>query len=395
MRRIAAKYIIPVASQPIRNGFIDVQEDGTICNVGKINGTPEEEPEYYDGIICPGFTNAHCHIEISHLKGLFKEATGMSGFINQINALRENAGKEERIKAIREQMDNLYNQGVSAMGDISNCNESFAIKSASKIYTHTYIELFGTISQEAGDILAGGVRLKNEAAKYALDASVTPHSCYTMSPQLLAMASQEGLKDGFISYHNQESQEEEDLIISGTGALAENYRGRNLPTPPVTGKPALCYFIDRLKTFSSTPIKGKIMLVHNVATNEESIDYALENIEEPYWTTCPLSNIFIHRALPPLRMMRKKGLRICIGTDSLSSNKTLSMIEEIKCIKNKFPEINLTELIEWATINGAKAIGKDNFYGTIEIGKMPGIILIDNVTDEMELTTDSSSRRIL
>ncbi len=395
MRRIAAKYLIPISSKPIRNGYVEINDDGVICGIGEWDGQIMEGTDYYDGAVCPGFTNAHCHIELSHLKGYFKEATGMSGFINQINALRDNASKEKRVREIEIEMNNLYLQGVSAMGDISNSSDSFAIKSKSKLYTHSYIELFGTIEDEAVKILEEGKKLKEEAERMGLDASVTPHSCYTMSPKLLALSAKEGVKEGYISYHNQESEEEEELVKSGTGALAENYKGRNLPTPPITGKPALFYFVERLNSISTSPVAGKIMLVHNVATNQESIDCALRNIKEPYWTICPLSNLFIHRALPPIDMMRKNALTLCIGTDSLSSNKSLSMIEEIKCLKNHFGHIKLDELLTWATINGANALGKGAVYGTFDKGKRPGIVFIENITDEMELTPVSSSRRII
>ena len=94
MRRIAANYIFPITSDPIRNGYVDITEDGTVIGTGKL--TEETgSTEYYNGILVPGFTNAHCHIELSHLEGKFREATGMSGFIDQINALRESAPKEE------------------------------------------------------------------------------------------------------------------------------------------------------------------------------------------------------------------------------------------------------------------------------------------------------------
>ena len=149
MRRIAAKYLIPISSKPIRNGYVEINDDGVICGIGEWDGQIMEGTDYYDGAVCPGFTNAHCHIELSHLKGFFKEATGMSGFINQINALRDNASKEKRVREIEIEMNNLYLQGVSAMGDISNSSDSFAIKSKSKLYTHSYIELFGTIEDEA------------------------------------------------------------------------------------------------------------------------------------------------------------------------------------------------------------------------------------------------------
>lgn len=395
MKKIAANYIYPLTSNPIKNGYIKVNDEGVITEVGQLNGECEDT-EFYNGILCPGFTNAHCHIELSHLKGLFKEATGMSGFINQINELRSSADKPERIKALEEQFDSLYAQGVSAMSDISNCDESFAIKAKSPLRTRTFIELFGTLPQEADEVIEGGKQLETTAKEYGIEAAITPHSCYTMSPQLLARASEEGLKSGFLSYHSQESPEEEELIISGTGALAENYKGRNLPTPPVTGKPALLYFLERLLSFSAKPVHGRINLVHNVTVNQESIDAALATLTEPFWTICPLSNIFIHRSLPDIDLMRKNNLSICIGTDSLSSNKILSIIEEIKCLQNHFPHIKLNEFLVWACLNGAKAIGYEKELGSFEVGKKPGIVLVDNINwNTFGLTEKSRSTRLV
>ena len=158
MRRIAANYIFPIASTPIRNGYVDVAEDGTVTGIGQLTGE-SGSTEFYNGILVPGFTNAHCHIELSHLEGKFQEATGMSGFIDQINALRESAPKEERQKAMREQFEKLYKEGVSAMADISNCDESFAMKSEGPMYTRTFIEVFGTESEDARRVIADASKI--------------------------------------------------------------------------------------------------------------------------------------------------------------------------------------------------------------------------------------------
>ena len=106
MRKIAANYIYPITSAPIKNGYIKLDDNGTIVEIGQLDKECEDT-EFYNGILCPGFTNAHCHIELSHLKGLFKEATGMSGFINQINELRCAAEEPERRKALEEQIATL------------------------------------------------------------------------------------------------------------------------------------------------------------------------------------------------------------------------------------------------------------------------------------------------
>lgn len=399
MRIFTSDYIFPIVAGPIRDGYVMTDDEGYVLKMGaarELNPPALSVAEYFPGAIVPGFVNTHSHIELSHLKGAFSKGSGMSGFINQINSLRDSVDKSGRINAIETEMRGLYRQGVSAMADISNCNESFECKSHSPIYTRTFLEVFGTDPKEADMIVEGALELCREAEEMDLDAAPTPHSCYTMSPELLRAASVAGIKSGYLSYHSQESRQEEDLIRYGTGELAENYKGRGLPTPPVTGTSALVYFIDNLKKVMRAPIRGHVLLVHNVAIDEESIDYALEWLKSPYFAVCPLSNIFIHNQLPPLELMRRKGLKITVGTDSLSSNDLLSMVAEMKCIQDHFPEIPFDEILKWATRNGAEFLGKEELLGSFEAGKKPGIVNIEGFdVQRMRLTDKSVSVRIL
>ncbi len=399
MRRIAANYIFPVDREPIKNGYVEVNENGVITNTGELT-KETEDTEFYNGIICPGFVNAHCHVELSHLAGYFRENTGMSGFIDQINSLRLTVEREGRLNAINEQMDKMYRDGVSGLGDISNCDESFAKKASSHIFSHTYLEQFGWAVDECEKIMENARALLSSANTYGLAASITPHTCYTMCPELLESCIAAGLNMGYISYHSQESPEEEELIRTGTGNLAANYKGRNMPTPKVTGKSALDYFIGHATNAvcagKDEKIKGKVLLVHNVTADRESINEALETFESVYWATCPLSNWFIHRQYAPLDLMHKMGLKVCIGTDSLSSNHLLSMIEEMKCIVSVFNEIPFPDIMKWATLNGAEAIGAESFLGSLTPGKKPGIVLIENANlATLSLTPDSCSRRLV
>lgn len=371
-----------------------LDDDGTIIEIGQLtHETPSTE--FYNGIIVPGFVNSHCHIELSHLQDKFERNSGMAGFIRQINRLREVADKEARLKSIQYQMEQLYSSGVSAMADISNCNESFEAKSKSKLYTRTFLEVFGTEEKDVPKIEEGVISLTQQAQSFGIDAAPTPHSCYTMSKKLLQHITKIALDYNWLSYHNQESWEEEQLLINGTGPLADEYNNRGLSTPPVTGESALLYFLDIVKSVGISDT-AKVLLVHNTFTNKESIQKAKDIIKELYWAICPLSNLFIHQALPPLQLMRREGLNITIGTDSLSSNHTLSIVEEIKTIQNFFPDIPLIEILEWSCYNGAKFLNKEDVLGSFEVGKRPGVVLIDNIDySNFKLTDLSRSTRLI
>ena len=114
-----------------------------------------------------------------------------------------------------------------------------------------------------------------------------------------------------------------------------------------------------------------------------------------YWVVCPLSNIFIHNALPPIPLMRENGLAIALGTDSLSSNDDLDMVKEMYCLHKNFPEVPMGEILTWASLNGARFLAKDDQLGSIVPGKKPGIVRISNVDETGCVTADSSSVRVI
>lgn len=396
MKRVAAEYIYTLdGSGPIADGFVEYDEtDGTVIAVGAC-GNPSGEPEFHKGILVPGFVNAHCHIELSHLRGKFARNTGMAGFIDQINALRDSSDRAARMSCIREWMDRLWRQGVTAMADISNGDESFQAKASSPLYTRTFLEVFGSEPQDCAKVMDSVRSLQKKALEYGLDAAPTPHSCYTMSPELLTAASADALKSGYLSYHSQESPEEEQMIISGSGALYDNRKRLGMSTPPVSGRPSLFYFMDRLAKVHPAPFTEHILLVHEVCLTDEAADAVQSAMPGAYIALCPLSNIFIHNALPPVGMMRRKGMKLTLGTDSLSSNDTLDMVKEMYCLQSAFPELGLGEILTWACLNGAAFLGKEKEFGSIVPGKKPGLVLIENVAGDGRLTAESRSERII
>lgn len=395
MKRVAAKYLYPLtAAEPIRNGFVEYDDDGTILQTG-VCADPAEEDVFLDGAVIPGFVNAHCHIELSYMWKLFRKGTGMAGFIDQINALRDTASLEDKLADIQTWMDRLWQRGVTAMADISNCADSFAIKAASPMYTRTFLEVFGTEPQDCAAVIRDVKALQEQALACGLDAAPTPHACYTMSPELLTAASAEGLRSGYLSYHSEETPEEDEMIRSGSGPMWENRKRAGMSTPPVTGTSSLQFFLERLQQVHAAPFDEHILLVHEVCMDQEGIDAVKAALNHPFIALCTLSNLFIHNALPPVELLRSNGMKLTIGTDSLSSNDDLDPVAELFCLQENFPQVPLGEMLGWACRNGAEFLGKEAVFGTLEPGKRPGLVLIDHLSPEGRLTTASASYRIV
>ena len=393
MRRIAAKYLYTLMSmEPIVNGFVELEDDGTVVRTGGC-ADPAAEPEVYDGALVSGFVNAHCHIELSSMKALFRKGTGMAGFIDQINELRDTKSREEKVHDLTVAMDSLWNQGVVAMADISNGSDSFAVKAAHPMYTRTFLEVFGTEPEDCAAVMDGVRRLKETADCFGIDAAPTPHACYTMSPELVTAVSVEGLKSGFLSFHSEETEEEEEMLKYGSGKMWENRKKAGMSVPPVTGQSSLLYFIDRLLAGRPAPFDEHILLVHECCLDQEGIDAAKAVMKHPFVAVCPLSNLFIHNTLPPIDLMRRNGLKVCVGTDSLSSNDDLIIVDELYCLQRNFPEVPLGELLTWASRNGAEFLARPEF-GALEPGRRPGLVLIDNLDADGRLTAASKSRRL-
>lgn len=391
INRIAASWVYPLDGEPIRNGFVEYDDDGKIVATGQC----AEGEEVLEGALVPGFVNGHCHVELSHLHKKFVKGTGMAGFIDQINALRDWAGREKKQELVKEWMDLMWQRGISAMADISNDDSSFDIKASHPMYTRTFLEVFGSEPEMCEGVMKEVTELNALADSAGIDAAPTPHSCYTMSPQLLSASAAAGLAKGWLSYHSQESQEEEDLLLTGTGAMYENRKRSGMSTPPVTGSSSLKYFISRLEETCTAPFDGKILLVHNVCLKQDDIDAAKKAMKNVFWAICPLSNIFIHDALPPVPLMRANGLDIMVGTDSLSSNDDLDIVKELFCIHENFPEVPMNEILTWACLNGARFLAKDDVMGSLTPGKKPGIVLVRNIDAEGFVTKESCSERII
>ena len=169
-----------------------------------------------------------------------------------------------------------------------------------------------------------------------------------------------------------ESPEEEILLESHSGPLMESYK-KFLPPVPDMKIPG--NHVDAIKDEITS--SGNLLLIHNTFVRKDQIK-KLKNRSGLYWCLCPNSNLYIEKKMPPIDLLTGEDCNIAIGTDGLPANRSLSIIEELKTIQLYFPSFSLETLIGWATINGAKALGEDICFGSIEPGKKPGLVLLQN-----------------
>ena len=384
MRIIKASYILPLNTAPIKNGYLYIEDDGTVIHVNDVAPiTKQFEVEVYEGIICPGFVNTHCHLELSHMKGLMPIGSGLPKFVSQIPQLRKTSNLDP-LESIKEADRNMYQSGIVAVGDISNTTGSINVKKDSAIRYHSFVEQFGLDKNKADNLLCEGVKIVEEYRSFDLSASLVPHAPYSLSPQLLK---------GIYSYsngqlltiHHQETASEKDLFLKSKGELAELFlsKGLDISSQLEGGKNSAQYAL--LPYLSK---KQKLLLVHNTFSDSADIEEIESHFSLAYWCTCPKANWHIEQRLPNYDLWRKKNLKITIGTDSLASNDSLSIIDEIKMIQKKFPHIPTNELLIWACKNGAEFFNYDEL-GSFKPGSRPGVVLIEHLNG-LQLRENSS-----
>ena len=372
------------------------EDDGTVAAVVDTGGKISEEAklEHYSGILTPGFVNTHCHLELSHLWKKIPEKKGIGNFIGHINRLRN---KEVEITETEMQKADrrMWAAGVAAVGDISNSILSLEVKKSSKIFYHTFVETFGFHPDRAERAFEWAKFVQQEFKKNELEASVVPHSPYSVSAPLFQMIRVKAeTEKSTLSIHNQESPGEAQFYKDGTGPIAEHLQynlGIDISHWKPTGKSSLISILGFL------PAENTLLLVHNTFTQKEDIDELKRRrtADKTHFVLCPNANLYIENQLPPVDLFRDEKLNICIGTDSLASNHNLSVLDELKTLQLHFPKIHLEELIRWATFNGAQALGVADNFGTFEKGKKPGVNLISGIDfDNMKLTEKSKVKRL-
>jgi cytosine/adenosine deaminase-related metal-dependent hydrolase len=396
MRYITADYIFPISSPPIKNGVVVVDDYDKIMEVFSQLTTsnfpvpiPSEKLQTFKGIICPGFINAHCHLEISHMKGMISEKTGLTGFISEFLQKRNLAEETNLQEKIIEAENEMVANGIVAVADISNNDSTFSQKEKSNLFYHTFIELFDLVPIKSNETFNAGKKL--QTSNHKLQTSITPHAPYSVSVELLKMISNEVGKKTIFSVHNQETESENELFINKTGKLFELFKqlGINLQHLPVTGKSSLQSYLHLF------PKESKILLVHNTYTRKEDIQFAHQYSKKIYWCFCPNANLYIENRLPDYNIFIEENARCCVGTDSYASNWSLSILDELKTISKYAPQIALQTLLKWATFNGAEFIGIENQFGSIEKNKKPGLNLIENVDlKNLRLTEKSRIRKL-
>jgi len=331
------------------------------------------------GILCPGFINTHCHLELSHMMGKVPEKTGLPAFLTAVMEHRTPPSPEVMAQAMADAEAAMWQTGIAAVGDIANTTATLEIKQQGRLFYHSFIETMGFVDAAAANRFAHSQEVYQQfnAINGAMHhTSIVPHAPYSVSKALFALLA--GVQPNTpVSIHNQECKAENELYQHKTGAFVDFYDhfGIHIDHFTPSGHSSLQTYLPYMQP-------GKLLLVHNTFTTEQDILFAQAQHPDVYWCLCPQANLYIEQTLPEISRFRQHHCKITLGTDSLASNHQLSIWAEIQTIQQHFPDIPLQELLQWATLNGAQALNIVDTYGSFEKGKKPGVVALHHLHSE-------------
>lgn len=369
----------------ITGSVLVVDEKGIVESI-----IPESEAgegiETFKGILTPGFINCHCHLELSHMKSRIPEGTGLVDFVFKVVTERHH-GADEIKEAIAKAEEEMIENGIVAVGDICNNDTTVSQKVKCRLEYYNFIEASGwlpsiaeTRFERAKAIYDEYEVLKN--CNPAGRSSIVPHAPYSVSKELWEQIAPY-FTGKVATIHNQETAFEDQFFLEGKGDFVRMYEMMKIDNSHhvPTERTSLQSYFDHLKPAS------KKILVHNTFTTEQDLQFIQsekENSESIYFCLCPNANQYIEKSLPSIDLFRKYNCNLVLGTDSLASNWGLSILDEIRTIRKSFPSIPLEELLQWATLNGAKALEMEQRLGSFEKSKKPGVNLLGNELQDVK-----------
>jgi cytosine/adenosine deaminase-related metal-dependent hydrolase len=388
LRKFAADFLFTGTEMLGNDAVLIADEKGKIIDITAA-ASISDGIERYNGIISPGFVNCHCHLELSHMKGVIPAGIGMVEFI--ISVMNNRKDDPALIaESIFYELRYMKEKGIVAVGDVCNTTDTLKAKSASDLYFHNFIEALGFVPETAETRFSQALHIYQKFTDQFSSTSIVPHAPYSVSDNLFRMIN-EADPASILSVHNQESKAETDLFEHKRGDIVGLYKKLQFDISHFNPQgSSLQYTLDRITSMHT------LLLVHNVFTTLKDVEFVTSNsatLPELWWCLCPNANLYISDRLPDAGVIKEVEDRIVIGTDSLASNTQLNILEELKTLQQHYPSFSTEQLLKWATMNGASALKINGRFGSFEKGKQPGIVVIHG--GQGKQLAGTVSRRVL
>ena len=372
---VKARFVIPVDRPVIDNGAVAF-EDGRIIAVGQAGEMPDSPPfvDYGDAVICPGFVNAHTHLELSAFAGQLPPSPDFTHWLTRVieaaaSALAKQIDTQE---VVRDGVRQSLSEGVTMVGDIARDPH----------WTREVLADSPLRGVSFGEVIAIGTRrgllaerleaaASTEWQSERLRVGISPHAPFSVEPDAMRACVSEADKTGApLSIHLAETREEELFTRNRTGPFADFLR--NLGVWDVSIPASKCGPVELARRAGL--LTERTVIAHANYVDDEDIRQIADSGASVAY--CPRTHHAFGHEPHRFRDMLAAGINVCIGTDSLASNPSLSILDELRFLHRQFPDVPAAKLMAMGTLYGARALGFEDEAGSLTVGKQADIVIL-------------------
>src|SRR5882762_1538931 len=374
---IRARTVVTMDGPLIENGAVAISEN-RIVDVGKFDEVKTRNTgkivDLGEQALLPGLINAHCHLDYTCLRGKIPPQKTFTDWIRAINAEKANLSPKDYLASINDGFEEAKRFGTTATANLTAFPELIS-QVQPPIRTWWFAELINIRAPErTNELIDSAIEALKQTPRWGL----APHALFTASKDLFRrceeIAQQEHI---LLTTHLAESREEMEMFRAASGPLYEFIRSIGRPMDDCGNETPLGLFLDLIGSGRS-PNRPRAIEVNRpylswiVAHLNELTESDFEMLERSnskfHVVHCPRSHNYFGHSPFAFDRLRSFGFNICLGTDSLASNESLSLFAEMRAFQKEFPSVSAEEILQMVTVNPARALRYENALGQIRPG---------------------------
>ena len=369
---VRARIVVTMDGPPIENGAV-VVSGNRIVDVGRFDDIKTRNAgntlDVGEQVLLPGLINAHCHLDYTGLRDKIPPQKSFTEWIRAINAEKATLAPKDYVASINEGFAEAKRFGTTTIANLTVFPELIPQISA-PIRARWFAELIDIRAPErAYELVDSAI----EALKQTPGWGLAPHALFTASSNLFRWCENISQRDNILlTTHLAESREEIQMFRDASGPLYEFLKSIGRPMDDCGSKTPLELFVVAAGGYALS----QWIVAHLNELTESDFELLERSNSKFHVMHCPGSHKYFGHSPFAFDRLRSLGFNVCLGSDSLASNETLSLFDEMRAFQRNFPRVSPEEILQMATVNPARALRYENALGQIRPGFGTDLIAI-------------------